>query len=191
MQKENNPFFYEFMRPLVNLIVKGFYHPKFINKEVIPSEGAAVIAGNHRFYFDPLLVDVCTKRCVYSLCWYTYYDKAKWFFKSLGTIRVQPHVTDSIGDAVNHLNKGLLINLFPEGYMNKTDEILLPFKRGAVTMAKEANCKIIPFAITGKYKFRSKDLTIRFGEPLDVSNLSFEEANELLANTIKKMILEA
>ena len=58
-------------------------------------------------------------------------------------------------------------------------------------MAKRSNCKIIPYSITGDYKFRSKNLKITFGKPLDVSSLSVEEANELLYKTIKKLIIDA
>jgi 1-acyl-sn-glycerol-3-phosphate acyltransferase len=57
-------------------------------------------------------------------------------------------------------------------------------------MAKRTNSKIIPYSITGDYKFRSKNLKIFFGEPLDISKLSIEEANKLLYKKIKKLILE-
>lgn len=57
-------------------------------------------------------------------------------------------------------------------------------------MAKRTNCKIIPYSITGEYKFRSKDLKITFDEPIDVSELMVEEANEILYENVKKLLLE-
>ena len=49
---------------------------------------------------------------------------------------------------------------------------------------------IIPYSITGDYRFRSKDLKIVFGKPLDISALSVEEANVLLYETVKQLILD-
>ena len=57
-------------------------------------------------------------------------------------------------------------------------------------MAKKTNSMIIPYSITGDYRFRSKDLKIVFGKPLDVSALSVEEANVLLFETVKQLILD-
>ena len=51
-------------------------------------------------------------------------------------------------------------------------------------MAKETNATIVPFAITGKYKFINNNLTVTFFKPFKVDNMSLEEANEKLRNTI-------
>ena len=75
----------------------------------------------------------------------------------------------------------------PEGTRNRTSEVLLPFKVGAVVMAQRANCKIVPYSVTGDYKFRSKNLKITFAPPLDVSELTVEDANSLLFNTVKDL----
>ena len=57
-------------------------------------------------------------------------------------------------------------------------------------MAKRAQSSIIPYAITGEYRFRSRNLQIKYGEPLDVANLTVEEANTLLYNTIRDMLTQ-
>ena len=92
--------------------------------------------------------------------------------------------------AIEYLKDGHLINLSPEAKRNYTKEILLPFKFGAVVMAKRTNSKIIPYSITGDYKFRSKNLKIVFGKPLDISKLSVEDANALLYKKVKKLIMD-
>ena len=92
-------------------------------------------------------------------------------------------------EAVAYLKEGNLINVSPEAKRNYTDEILLPFKYGAVVMAKRTECKIVPYAITGDYKFRSKNLKIVFDKPLDISELSIEEANQLLYDKVKELLL--
>ena len=98
---------------------------------------------------------------------------------------------EALKSAIEYLEQGTAINVSPEAKRNYTSEILLPFKFGAVVMAKRTNTKIVPYAITGEYKFRSKDLQIIFGEPMDLSEYSVEEANEVLFEKIKKMLIEA
>ncbi len=182
------PKLYRFLRPIFKFIFVVFYNPIIVNKEVIPKEGRIVIAGNHKHALDPILVDTCTKRTVYTLAKKALHDgKMGWFFRDVGSIPVEKGALDN---AIEHLNNECAINLSPEGKRNYTDEILLPFRHGAVVMAQKTNSKIIPYSITGDYKFRSKDLKIVFGKPIDVSGLEIEEANELLYKKIKKLILD-
>ncbi len=69
-------------------------------------------------------------------------------------------------------------------------DILLPFKNGAVRMAKETNTLIVPFGITGDYKINNKNLILSYGKPIDVKNCTIEEANLLLRDSIKKLVLK-
>lgn len=83
-----------------------------------------------------------------------------------------------------------MINISPEGTRNKTNELLLPFKFGAVSMASKADCKIIPYSITGDYKIFSRNLKIVFGKPIKVDKDNLEKSNEKLYNSIKKLMQE-
>ena len=69
------------------------------------------------------------------------------------------------------------------------DHILLPFKFGAVSLASKTNSLLVPYAITGDYKFRSNNLEIRIGKPLSVGD-DLEKANKELNETIKQLIKE-
>ena len=73
-----------------------------------------------------------------------------------------------------------------EEYFN---HIFLPFKFGAVSMSKKTNSPIVPFVITGDYKFRSKNLVVRIGEPLDPEE-DLEKANKVLEETMRDMVKE-
>ena len=194
MSKNKGATLYKVLQPIFRFIFKVYYNPTIINKEYIPKEGRCVIAGNHKHALDPILVDTCTKRVVHTLAKKDLHDGPfGWFFKAIGTIPVDLHAKHNKGaldSAIEYLNDGHLINLSPEAKRNYTDEILLPFKYGAVVMAQRSNSKIVPYSITGDYKFRSKNLKIVFGKPLDISKLSIEDANKLLYKKIKKLILE-
>ena len=82
------------------------------------------------------------------------------------------------------------IGIFPEGTRNRTQEILQPFKFGAVSLAEKTNAYLVPFAITGEYKFRSKNLTVTFGKPFKVGKKTLEEANDKLYNEVLKLLKE-
>lgn len=191
--KKEKAFLYKFMQPGSRLLFKLVYDPIVINKEYIPKEGRCVIAGNHKHALDPILVDTCTRRVVHTLAKKDLHDGPfGWFFRAIGTIPVDLHAQhnkQALDSAVEYLNEGCLINLSPEAKRNYTSEVLLPFKYGAVVMAKRTGSKIVPYSITGDYRFRSKNLKIVFGEPLDVSELDVEEANQLLFNKVKELIL--
>lgn len=192
--KNKGAFLYKILQPIFRTIFNLYYNPTIVNKEYIPIDGSAVIAGNHKHALDPILVDTCTKRVVHTLAKKDLHDgKFGWFFRAIGTIPVDLHAEhnkEALNSAVEYLNDGYLINLSPEAKRNYTNEILLPFKYGAVVMAKRTNTKIIPYSITGDYKFRSKNLKIVFGKPLNISKLSIEDANKLLYKKIKKLIID-
>ena len=73
-----------------------------------------------------------------------------------------------------------------EDYYNN---ILLPLKFGAVSLSKKTDSYIVPYAITGEYKFRSKNLTIRIGKPFEVTD-NLEESNRHLKEEIISLIKE-
>lgn len=193
--KKDNVIIYKILRPIFTVIFKLYYNPTIINKEYIPKDGKAVIAGNHKHALDPILVDVCSKRVIHTLAKKDLHDgKFGWLFRAVGTIPVDlkaKHNKQALECAIEYLNKGALINVSPEAKRNYTNEILLPFKVGAVVMAQRTNCNIIPYSITGDYKFRSKNLKITFGKPLDVSELTVEEANKLLYEKVKELLLDS
>ncbi len=65
--------------------------------------------------------------------------------------------------------------------------ILLPFKFGAVSMAKKTDAYLVPFGISGKYKFKSKELIVRIGKPFKVSG-DLEVANNKLRKAVCDLI---
>lgn len=191
MYKKEGTTLYRVGRFILGPIFKWYYHPRIINKEVIPKEGPILIVGNHKHLYDQCLSIISTRRGISYMAKKEYFDsKFAWFFKFTGCISVDRSKKDSeaVGQAINVLEAGGAIGLFPEGTRNKTKKLLLPFKFGAVSMAKKTNAIIVPFAITGNYKFRSKDLTIEYGEPFKVGNLTLEEANRKLYNQVEMLM---
>lgn len=190
---EDREFGYKFLTPFMRVAFKFYYSPRIIGAEKIPKDSAIVIAGNHKHVYDQCLTIMATKRVIHYMAKKEYFEgKLAPLFRFVGCIPVDRSKRDfsSAMSALKVLKKGGAIGIFPEGTRNKTDKFLLNFKTGAVAMAKKTGAYIVPFGLTGDYNFRSKNLTIRYGEPFKADNMSVEEANEKLFREVERLMLE-
>lgn len=193
--KEIDMFWFNFFKPILGLIFIIYYPFKRKNVEVLKNiEGPVIFCGNHIHIMDQCLAILCVKRPIHYMAKIEYFQdkKVSWFFKMMGCIPVNRQIHDDNAKslAMNVLKRNLFLGIFPEGTRNKTDNVLLPFKFGAVSMAQKSNATIVPFAVTGKYKFRTKNLKINFGTPFKVGNMELEEANTKLYNEIFDLIMK-
>lgn len=193
MKNKENKFWYNFFKIILGWFFLLYYRPKIKNKTVIPKEGPVIICGNHIHLFDQCFPIMSTNRMIHYMAKKEHFEgKFGWFFKLSGCISVDRsiHDSDAKDKALEVLKKGFALGIFPEGTRNKTDQILQPLKFGAVSMAKKTNAVIVPYAITGKYKFWNNNLKAIFGTPFKVDDMTLEEANEKLANEIIRLIKE-
>ena len=189
--KDEKMIWYKIAKPILGTIYKLWYNPKVIGAENIPTDGPIVVAGNHIHIMDQCNVIIATKRKLHYMAKKEYFDgKFAFFFKSVGCIPVDRSKKDgnAVSKALEVLNSGNAIGIFPEGTRNRTNEELLKFRYGAVKIAKLSNSKIIPFAIKGGYRIFRKGLNIEFGEPIDVSKMEIEEANEYVRDVVLKLL---
>ena len=193
MKNKDKMYGFRFLKFVLGPIFKLYYNPKIIGKENIPESGSILIVGNHKHLMDQCLAIISTKRPIHYMAKKEYFDgKFAWFFKLAGCIPVDRSKKDenAKSSGLEVLNNGLVLGLFPEGTRNRTDNFLLPFKFGAVSMANKTDSYLVPFGITGDYKFRSKNLTIRFGKPFKASD-DLEEANKRLAKEVERLMRES
>lgn len=190
---ENTELGYKILTPLMRCAFKLYYNPTIIGAEKIPEDSAIVIACNHKHVYDQCLTIMATKRVIHYMAKKEYFDgMLAPLFKAVGCIPVDRSRKDfsSAKSALSVLKKDGAIGIFPEGTRNKTDQFLLPFKMGTVSMARKTDAYIVPCGLTGDYTFRSKNLTIRYGEPFKVGNMTPEEANAKLKSEIERLMLE-
>jgi 1-acyl-sn-glycerol-3-phosphate acyltransferase len=92
----------------------------------------------------------------------------------------------TILEAINLIKDGISVVIFPEGTRNtQADQpaSLLPFKDGSLKIALKSGCPIIPIALIGTDDvlenhipwIRSTNVTVVFGEPIQLSELPKEE----------------
>ena len=186
------PILYRIVRPIIKILFNFIFKPTYIGLENIPKECKCILVGNHTSNLDCLLLISSTKRTIHFLAKDSLIKGfKKIFFQNMGIIPVNRKIHDknALNSAIDILNENKVIGIFPEGTINKTKDIfLLPFKFGTVSMAKKTNATIVPFGLTGNYKFRSKNLTIRYGTPFKVGDMSLEEANDKLYKEVEKLM---
>lgn len=186
------PMLYRVVRGPLSACFKAIYKPTIVGKRYIPENGRIILAGNHTNYLDCILVACATKRCVHYLA----KDELmkgplKFIFKGLGIIPVNRRTRDrnAYFSALETLREEKVIGIFPEGTINRTEDVVMPFKFGAVKMARETETQIIPFAITGKYKPFERNIKITFFEPLEPQE-SLDEANKKLMEIVSDKIVK-
>ena len=179
---------YKVLRPIIKFIINFIYRPKVVGKDNIPKEGKLVLAGNHTKNLDSLLLISTTKRCIHFLAKDSLSKGIKKIlFNNMGIIPVNRKIHDkeALNASKKILNNDGVIGIFPEGTINRTDDVILPFKIGAVKMAFDTKSPIVAFTITGKYRPFKNNLTIKFEKPYKISNIDLDEENKILMGKIK------
>ncbi len=180
------PILYKIVKHSVGVLFRILYRPTMIGTENIPKNGRVILAGNHTNYFDCALIICSTKRFVHFLA----KDELmkgplKHIFKGFGIIPVNRRTKDkaALQSAIDTLNEDKVIGIFPEGTINRTDDVIMPFKFGAVKMSRDAESAIVPFVISGEYKLFKKSIKIQYMKPLQPEE-NLEEANEKLMHIV-------
>jgi 1-acyl-sn-glycerol-3-phosphate acyltransferase len=185
-------------RPLYAL-VKGVVKPLFrvwfrmhvAGAEKVPAEGAAVVAPNHKSFWDSFFIGVCVRRHL-RFMGKTELFEGPWgrLLVKLGAFPVRRGQADedALETAREILRQGGLLALFPEGTRVRDPERLGHPRRGAGRLALESGAPIVPCAITGTDHLfigpiaRPKRVQVSFGDPIQVDRLAStpEGAGELV-----------
>ncbi|WP_303850449.1 1-acyl-sn-glycerol-3-phosphate acyltransferase [Seleniivibrio woodruffii] len=156
-----NPFFY-LARLWAKISSKLFlvrYEVQGLEK--IEPDKNYVFMGNHQSYVDIFsmisIIDkdflFMAKRELFSIPFFGY------AIKHMGLIPIDRGESreslKSLFDAAKKIQEGYSVLLFPEGTRSE-DGVMLPFKRGAFTLAVRTGQQIIPFVIDGSGKVMKK-----------------------------------
>ncbi|NCC70848.1 1-acyl-sn-glycerol-3-phosphate acyltransferase [bacterium] len=185
------PFVYSTCRFILYPFVKLIYKPEIIGKENLISDGGILLCGNHTSYLDAAILGCATRKDLYYIVKKELHSGfLKYFFKYAGTIpvdRKNKNNSSSMDEAVKKLKEKRIVVMFPEGTINKTDDILMPFKYGAVSLAKKSNAIVVPFAITGKFKPFKKGIKLTIGKPFKIKGDLVLE-NKILEKKVENLI---
>ncbi|MBQ7385855.1 MAG: 1-acyl-sn-glycerol-3-phosphate acyltransferase [Ruminococcus sp.] len=155
---------------------------KHINKNNIPKEGRYIIASNHISGPDCIFVGLGQKRYIRFMAKAELFENKflSWFFTKMGAFPVNRGKgdTSAINNAKEMIDNGETLGIFIEGTRSKTGEFLKP-KSGAVMIAHQMDCKIVPCAISCKGIKPSfwRRKYVHFGEPVTVEELGVTKAS--------------
>lgn len=176
--------FYYICKNLVWIFFHIAFSVRYENRENIPKDSAVIYAANHRTNADPPLVGSGARgRCVFMAKEELFQGNIifKWLIQALGAFPVSRGKGDTgtLDTAVEKLNSGRSLTIFPEGTRSKDGKVHRGHS-GAAVIAVRANKPIIPVGIVfgEKLKFRTP-VTVKYGKPIDPADYvdDFENPN--------------
>ncbi len=189
---------------ITGYIPQLFYFRKkvyYVNKEESNRriKGSAIIVSNHKRLFDFVLyMYLFLNRDIYTVIGEVMFNKGKlfsWFLKKIGGIKVERDAFDFgfLSKCVNLLNKGKVVEIFPEGRLPlKEETTLLEFKPSFVYLALESGAPIIPIYTNGSYAKKARTKVIIgekiYAQDLYDSNKSDKENIDYICNYVKSYI---
>lgn len=191
VKMEKGKYLYNFLKFVANICMTILYNPKVYGMENVPTEGPIILAGNHKHALDPLTIAFRLKRRVYFLAKIELFKGIHGkMFERIGLIKVDRSTNNpgAILSARRVLKKGGTIGIFPEGTRNRTENTILPFRKGTCEIAIKSKTPVVPFAIKGEYKPFRSNLQIEFGKPLEFKDMDPIDANKLLEDEVVKLL---
>ncbi|MBX3444086.1 MAG: 1-acyl-sn-glycerol-3-phosphate acyltransferase [Planctomyces sp.] len=176
----------------------------------LPSEGGALLIGNHRSPVDPLLIfsGSCRRRDGYRLRVIEFLTASEycriggfigWVCKHTHSIPVDRDGRDRepAKEALRRLQRGHLVGIFPEGRIN-TGAGLLPANPGVAWLALKGGQPVIPVFIHGapqsgnmvKPFVTSSRVRVTWGDPIDLSEHRNERFTPELLNRVTSLLME-
>ncbi len=103
-----------------------------------PGQGAVIVC-NHRSSVDPFFIQIVANRYVRWMVAREYceHPALAWFLRATRAIPTNRAGVDTAATklAIRSASEGELIGMFPEGRINRTDQLLLPGRPGAILVA--------------------------------------------------------
>ncbi|MQY25585.1 lysophospholipid acyltransferase family protein [Nocardia aurantia] len=192
---------------LVGPFLHFYNRPRAEGVENIPANGAVILAGNHLSFTDWLFTPLMSPRRITYLAKAEYFTTPglkgrlqKFFFSGTGQYPIDRSGADAAEDALNTarklLEEGRVVGLYPEG-TRSPDGRLYKGKTGVARLALEVGVPVIPVALTGTdevcppgpFKFRRRQVTVRFGKPIDFSRYEGMGGNRFVERAITDEIM--
>ena len=186
---------YAVVRALAVAFMRVWFRLRISGAEHIPARGPAIVAPNHKSFWDAFFVGAATRRHV------RFMGKVELFggpwgglLVRLGAFPVRRGEADAeaLETARTILRQGGVLALFPEGTRIRDAEHLGSPRRGLGRLALETGAPVVPAAITGSEHLflgpfpKPKRVQLAFAEPIPAHHLPAtpEAAGELVEGQV-------
>ncbi|SDP34818.1 1-acyl-sn-glycerol-3-phosphate acyltransferase [Pedococcus dokdonensis] len=178
-------------------------------RENVPREGSLIVASNHLSFIDSIVIPLASGRQVHFLGKAEYFQgngvrgaAVRWFHSTAGTIpvdRKDPRAAAaSLELSEEVLRHGEAFGVYPEG-TRSPDGRLHRGRTGVARMALSTGATLLPCAVIGTDKvqpsgsngFRPARVTVKFGKPIDVEELSAQYQKAALLRAITDATMDA
>lgn len=180
------------------------FKAEYPKKNIFPEWGPVVLVSTHNSHLDPFFCGCAMHRRIHWMSKLENFQTpiVRTLFTNLSAFKLDRD-NPSLGwdTAKDLLRQGEVIGIFPEG-TRSVDGELGEFKTGAVRLAIEMDCPIVPMAITGsqnalpkgKLVMKPTQVITRVGEPIyyhdyNLDKMSYEDIRRL-TNELRTVIFE-
>ena len=170
--------FFRTVRWVLRQLGFAYFRLRLDGLEQIPATGPAILAGNHPSILDGILLLIVSPRPVRFLVAEElfFHPYLHWIFTGMGCIpvyRTKTHNGDALRAAVDALNRGEAIGIFPEGTTTDLGR-MRAVKRGVGLLALRTGAPVVPVGIWGSAAAypvgtrvpRPKPIAVSFAPPL-------------------------
>jgi acyl-[acyl-carrier-protein]-phospholipid O-acyltransferase/long-chain-fatty-acid--[acyl-carrier-protein] ligase len=134
------------LRLALGLLGRTFYRVRPVGLEALPATGGVLLLPNHISYIDVVVLQLACPRPIRYLVYDQFYQNPvlKWGMRLLGAIPISSKKARAgIEMAVEALEKGEVVCLFPEGALTRT-ATLQKLNRGYELIARKARVPVMP-----------------------------------------------
>jgi 1-acyl-sn-glycerol-3-phosphate acyltransferase len=180
-EKGVSKLLYALVRGMVAPFLRVWFRMRVSGAEHIPAEGAAIVAPNHKSFWDSFFIGVSTRRHLRFMA-KTELIQARYgrLLVRLGAFPVRRGEADAdaLETARTVLRQGGLLALFPEGTRVRDPDELGHPRRGAGRLALEERAPLVPAAIVGTEALfigplpKPRRVQVAFAEPISVAELT-------------------
>src|SRR3954470_3464174 len=139
-------------RVVLTPVAATWYRLKVTGSEYVPKDGPAIIAPNHKSFYDSFFIGLATRRHLHFMAKTELFEgRSGPLLSGLGASPVRPGTPgpDALETARIHLQEGRVLAMFPEGTRFRDPDALKSPRKGVGRLAIEAQAPIVPCAITG------------------------------------------
>jgi 1-acyl-sn-glycerol-3-phosphate acyltransferase len=179
-------------------LLHWYYRMRVVGAELVPGDGPAIIAANHRSMRDPpILIAACPRPLICMAAQGLFqFALLRPIWRELGGFPVDRRSAGvpALQVALGLLERGHAVCVFPEGRRNLSDR-LLPFHGGPAWLAVRTGAPIVPCALsgTGRSERHGRRLSVHvtFGDPLLVQPVRDVAARRVLERQVTSRLVEA
>ncbi len=140
------------LRPIIITLAAVFFRMSVVNRKNFP-KGNLILAGNHISNWDPPFIAAAVPRGVHFMAKASLFKTRllSWIMLKLGAFPINRRSTvntDALKKAIELINMGAAVIIFPEGTRSRHGK-MLPAKAGVGYIAHATSAPVMPFFLEG------------------------------------------